>query len=136
VIIYKILIYLPLVILGVNETVIFAILVLSLLMQELVHANLNWDWGPLRYVINSPRLHAWHHSVELHGKDGQNFCVNLAIWDWLFRTAYWPRNGGAPAHFGFDGMKYYPKSVWGRLWSPFARKRLRNPAVELEQSNS
>ncbi len=122
VIIYKVLVYLPLVVLGVNDTVIFAILVVSLLMQELVHANLNWDWGPLHYVINSPRLHAWHHSVEMHGKGGQNFGINLTIWDWIFRTAYWPRDGAPPARMGFDGLNDYPKGVWGRFWSPF-RKR-------------
>ncbi len=117
-VIYKLVVYLPLVVLGVGESVIFAILVLSLLIQELIHANLSWDWGPLRFVFNSPRLHAWHHAVEMHGRGGQNFSINLAIWDWLFRTVYWPTKGETPQVFGFEGMADYPKSIWGRLKEP------------------
>ena len=32
-----------------------------------VHANLNWTFGPLRYVISSPVFHRWHHSRERDG---------------------------------------------------------------------
>ncbi|MEO6005838.1 MAG: sterol desaturase family protein [Opitutus sp.] len=123
IIIYKLIIYLPLVVLGVDDRAIFTILVVSLFMQELVHANLNWDWGPLRYLINSPRLHAWHHSVEMHGAGGQNFGINLALWDWLFRTAYWPSDGHAPSELGFTGGNEYPAGVWQRFWAPFVRRR-------------
>ena len=134
IVIYQAVIYVPLVILGVNEGVVFAIIVVSLLIQELIHANLRWDWGPLRYILNSPRLHAWHHSVEMHGATGQNFAINLTIWDWLFGTVYWPRDGRVPAELGFEGIKQYPTGVWGRLWSPFMPRRRttmdqENPAV-------
>jgi sterol desaturase/sphingolipid hydroxylase (fatty acid hydroxylase superfamily) len=105
-VIYKVVIYVPLVILGVDDGVVFAIIVVSLLIQELIHANLRWDWGPLRYVVNSPRLHAWHHSVEMHGASGQNFAVNLTLWDFLFGTIYWPRDGSAPAELGFGARSY------------------------------
>lgn len=121
-VIYKFVIYLPLVVLGVDDRVVFAILVFSLLMQELVHANLDWDWGPLRYVLNSPRLHAWHHSVEMHGHGGQNFGITLAVWDWIFRTAYWPADKRPPAQLGFSGMHDYPRTVWARFWNPFFRR--------------
>ena len=123
IVIYQTLIYLPLVILGVSDGVIFTLLVVVLLIQELSHANLRWDWGPLRYVVNSPRFHAWHHAVELHGKGGQNFGVTLAVWDWLFRTAYWPGREKSPERYGFEGMQHYPASVWQRLWHPFMRAR-------------
>jgi sterol desaturase/sphingolipid hydroxylase (fatty acid hydroxylase superfamily) len=82
---------------------------------------LRWDWGPLRYIINSPRFHAWHHAVELHGRDGQNFGITLVLWDWLFGTAYWPGSGEAPTRYGFAGMKEYPTGIWQRLWQPFRR---------------
>jgi sterol desaturase/sphingolipid hydroxylase (fatty acid hydroxylase superfamily) len=119
IIIYKTVCYLPLVILGVDDRVIFAILVFSLLIQEISHANLKWDWGPLRYVVNSPRFHAWHHAVEMHGKGGQNFGINLTIWDWLFGTAHWPKDRREPTRYGFAGIERYPTSIWRRLWEPF-----------------
>ena len=122
-IIYKFAVYLPLVLLGVNEQVIFAILVVSLLIQELVHANLRWDWGPFRYVLNSPKLHAWHHSIEMHGKGGQNFAITFTIWDWLFGTAYYPRHRARANELGFSDLKHFPAGIWGRLWSPFIRRK-------------
>lgn len=130
IIIYKVIIYLPLVILGVNDQVVFALVVCSLLVQEMNHANLKWDGGPLRYVINSPRFHAWHHDLELHGGDGQNFGVNLTIWDWMFGTAHWPKDVEAPQRYGFDGMASYPKSFWGRLWTPFLPARRSSEATK------
>lgn len=126
IVIYKVVIYLPLVVLGVNDSVVFSILIVSLLIQELIHANLSWDWGPLRYVLNSPRLHAWHHAVEMHGKGGQNFGVNLSIWDWIFRTVHYPETSETPRHFGFDGIEHYPKSTLGRLNEPL-RRQPKNP---------
>lgn len=129
IVIYKVVIYLPLVVLGVKDGVIFAILVFGLLIQELSHANLRWDWGPLRYVLNSPRFHAWHHAVEMHGRGGQNFGVGLVLWDWLFGTAYWPRDRQPPSALGFEGMTSYPKGIWGRLWEPFAPTRAAEPSA-------
>lgn len=132
IVIYKILIYLPLVILGVGDKVVFAILACSLFIQELSHANLRWDWGPLRYIINSPRFHAWHHDVEVHGRGGQNFGVNLVIWDWLLGTAHWPKDAESPTRYGFEGMKHYPKGIWGRLWEPFLRSRKKTDSPKVE----
>ena len=118
-IIYKVITYLPLVILGVDSRVIFAILVTSLFIQELIHANLPWSFGPFRFLITSPRFHAWHHDMQMHGKGGQNFAIDLPIWDWMFGTVYWPKDTLAPARLGFLGMTHYPRSIWGRLWDPF-----------------
>jgi len=122
-VVYKISIYLPLVILGVNETVIFWILVVSLTINELSHANLDFDYGWLRYVINSPRFHAWHHDFEMHGRGGQNFGVSFVLWDWLFRTAHAPQTAKRPAKFGFKDIHVYPKGIWHRLWHPFGPRR-------------
>lgn len=122
IVLYKFIIYLPLVILGADHRVIFAVLIFGLVIQELAHANLKWDWGPLRFVLNSPRLHAWHHAVEMHGAGGQNFGVTLTVWDWMFGTIYCPGDGRRPSALGFDGVKQYPTGIWGRFWSPFTRR--------------
>lgn len=123
IVIYKLVIYLPLVVLGVSDGVVFAILACTLFIQELSHANLRWDFGPLRYLVNSPRFHAWHHDVELHGAGGQNFGVTLVIWDWIFGTSHWPKAVEAPRRYGLDESPPYPRDIWGRLWAPFARRR-------------
>jgi len=119
VVVYKSLSYLPLVVLGIDDKVILVIAVIGTLMQDLNHANLHIDWGPLRYVFNSPRMHVWHHDVEQHGRGGQNFAIVLSVWDWLFKTVYWPKTEEEPPKYGFAGMENYPESVPQRLLYPF-----------------
>lgn len=55
VVVYKALSYLPLVVLGIDGSVILAIGVLWTLALDLNHANLPFAYGPLRYLLNSPR---------------------------------------------------------------------------------
>jgi sterol desaturase/sphingolipid hydroxylase (fatty acid hydroxylase superfamily) len=119
VIVYKTILYLPMVILGVNDTVILIIAVTGTLMQDLNHANLRVDWGPLRYIFNSPKMHVWHHDVDVHGRGGQNFGIVLSIWDWLFGTVYWPGDRSQPHRFGFKNMEVYPKALVTRFFYPF-----------------
>ncbi|MDH3627224.1 MAG: sterol desaturase family protein [Acidobacteriota bacterium] len=121
IIVYKTLSYLPLVVLGVDWRVMLAIGVLWTLMLDINHANLPISWGPLRYVLNSPKMHVWHHDVELHGKGGQNFGQVLSVWDWLFGTVYWPDDQERPVQFGFAGQESYPESLLGRLFYPVSR---------------
>lgn len=135
-VIYKTVIYLPLVVLGVEPVVIFWILVLSLLISELSHANLDADWGILRYVISSPHFHAWHHDVELHGKHGQNFGTSLVVWDWIFGTAHWPSAQAWPARLGLGDSGSYPRGIWARLWDPFRpRTRRRNNSSKADPAS-
>jgi sterol desaturase/sphingolipid hydroxylase (fatty acid hydroxylase superfamily) len=37
--------------------------------SALVHANLNWTFGPLRYFLASPVFHRWHHTTREEGLD-------------------------------------------------------------------
>ena len=55
-----------------------------------MHANLDWDWGPLRSFLVSPRFHRWHHTSEEEARD-KNFAGLLPLWDILFGTYYMPR---------------------------------------------
>lgn len=119
VVVYKTLSYLPLVILGVDGTVILIIAVIGTLMQDLNHANLPISWGPLRYVFNSPKMHVWHHDVQVHGRGGQNFGIVLSLWDWLFGTVYWPDEKEIPEKLGFQGMQTYPENLILRITYPF-----------------
>ena len=119
VIVYKALSWLPLVILGVDWRVMLGLAVFGTLAQHLNHANIRANWGPLRYVFNSPMMHVWHHDVELHGKGGQNFGIVLSVWDWLFGTVYWPKNIDRPDLLGFEGIDRYPSGLVPRFAYPF-----------------
>src|SRR5436309_10026892 len=66
-----------------------------------VHANLRWDFGPLRYVVASPAFHRWHHTSQAEGLD-RNFAGLFPWIDLLFGTFYLPRDCHAQ-HFGIAG---------------------------------
>jgi sterol desaturase/sphingolipid hydroxylase (fatty acid hydroxylase superfamily) len=118
IVIYRALTYLPLVILGIDGRAMLAIAVVGTLIGHLNHANIRWDWGPLRYVINSPRFHVWHHDRTLHVSHGQNFAIIFPAWDFLFGTAYLPGDTEQPEALGFAGDETFPRSTAARLVHP------------------
>lgn len=93
------------------------------LIGHLNHANLGWDYGPLKYLLNSPKMHIWHHAKDLpesHPK-GMNFGLSLSVWDYLFKTNYVPSDG-KNISLGFPGIERYPKTIWNQLMKPFFKK--------------
>jgi len=124
IVVYRSLTWLPLAILGVAGEVVLAIAVLSTLIGHLNHSNLFVSWGPLRYVLNSPRMHVWHHDAHWPADraKGVNFGISLSLWDWLFGTAWWPdahaRPTQQPERLGFPGMERLPRGLLGRLAHP------------------
>jgi sterol desaturase/sphingolipid hydroxylase (fatty acid hydroxylase superfamily) len=112
---------LPLVALGFAPLAVGAILPILTLLAILVHANVDWDFGPLRAVIVSPRFHRWHHTDESSARD-KNFAGLFPIWDLLFGTWYMPRDA-VPSSFGTSTP--VPGHFLGQLWFPFRRRLTR-----------
>ena len=118
-IIYNTLKYLPLAVLGIRWEAVLIVAVFSTLIGHLNHSNLNISWGPLRYVFNSPRMHIWHHEKTVRGKAGVNFAVVFSIWDWIFGTAYMPRDTRLPEALGYAGQEKVSDSLFMRFFLPF-----------------
>lgn len=91
---------------------------------HLNHANINIDYGPLRYVFNSPRMHIWHHAYALQKdrKHGMNFGISLSIWDYIFGTAHVPSDG-RDIRLGFEELEDFPKTFTGQLLAGFKKER-------------
>ena len=80
--------------------------------------------GPImKYLFNSPEMHIWHHSYELpeDRRTGINFGLSLAIWDYLFKTAYIPHNG-RDIRIGFPGIEQFPQSFPTQITHGFKKK--------------
>jgi len=122
IIVYDTLKWLPLVFLKADPKVILAVGVASTVVGHLNHANVRLDWGPLRYILNSPRMHIWHHDYVCRYKAGQNFAVVFSLWDWIFGTAYFPYEEEGPDRLGFHGIEDFPKSMAKRLVYPLASR--------------
>jgi sterol desaturase/sphingolipid hydroxylase (fatty acid hydroxylase superfamily) len=106
----------PILLLGFNPTVTLSTAPVLTLYAIFLHANVNWDFGPLRAVIATPVFHRWHHSRDREAWD-KNFAGLLPLWDILFRTHYMPR-GRWPENFGIH--EPMPGGYLGQLWEPFA----------------
>jgi len=105
----------PLLLLGYNPLAVGSAPVVLTLYAILLHANVNWTFGPLKYVIATPVFHRWHHSKDREAWD-KNFAGLFPFWDILFGTFYMPK-GRVPENFGIhDEM---PSSLTGQLIQPF-----------------
>ncbi len=70
----------------------------------LVHANVNWTFGPFRHLLVSPLFHQWHHARvdgDAHHAEVGNFGAIFSIWDRLFGTWSLP-SANRPARFGVE----------------------------------
>ncbi|GMU78178.1 MAG: hypothetical protein AMXMBFR46_09730 [Acidimicrobiia bacterium] len=107
----------PLVLLGYSAVSLVAVNVGLVLLALFQHANVRVRFPGLRWVINTPEWHHWHHAVDVRNK---NF--GLPLVDLCFGTAYLPHDRRA-ARFGLDGPAP-PESYLRHLAAPFTEERL------------
>jgi sterol desaturase/sphingolipid hydroxylase (fatty acid hydroxylase superfamily) len=89
---------LPLFLLGYDERGFAGAAVFVTLLAIFQHANLRIRFPGLRWIVNTPEWHHWHHAIDADARD-KNF--GLPIVDKLFGTAYLPRDR-RPTGFGVD----------------------------------
>jgi sterol desaturase/sphingolipid hydroxylase (fatty acid hydroxylase superfamily) len=107
--IYKSVLYIPIILIGgVDLEDVFIVHYISIAIGHLNHANLGWDYGFLKFILNNPKMHIWHHSKKIPNKYGVNFGISLSVWDYLFSTSYVPKSG-RDIELGFDGENEFPK---------------------------
>jgi sterol desaturase/sphingolipid hydroxylase (fatty acid hydroxylase superfamily) len=86
----------PLVLLGYGAGVFGGVAVFITLLALFQHANVRLRFPGVRWVINTPEWHHWHHAIDDAARD-KNF--GLPVVDKLFGTAYLPK-GLRPVGFG------------------------------------
>jgi sterol desaturase/sphingolipid hydroxylase (fatty acid hydroxylase superfamily) len=102
----------------------------NILYSSMVHANLRWTFGPLKYLFASPVFHRWHHTTLAEGLD-RNFASTFPLLDVIFGTFYMPP-GKRPEHFGTDDPDF-PEGIWGQLIYPFVNPQAQ-PANPFERA--
>lgn len=119
VVVYQGLLYVPLAYFGFAPAAALFHAVFGTLIGHLNHANLGWDYGPLRYLLNNPRMHLWHHDYEADGASTVNFGIIFSCWDYLFGTARVPDH--PPARLGFPGVEDFPRDFLSHCAWPLPR---------------
>lgn len=105
----------PVVMVGLPVKAVLIVVPVLVLFVIVLHSNLNWDYGPFRWVLVSPLYHRWHHTTDAEGVD-KNFAGIFPIWDLLFGTAHFPRR--EPTRFGVN-RNPPPETLFGQLLYPF-----------------
>ncbi len=118
---YRMLLYPLAAFFGISGLAMFWYGVASTFVGHFAHANLRIKIGPLKYLVNSPEMHVWHHVHPDAGPPDRNFGITLSLWDWIFGTAYLPE-GRFPDRLGFTGIESYPRNVFGQSVAPFLRR--------------
>lgn len=121
-IVYKSIQYIPLAMIGFSIEDFFIVHMLTLAIGHINHANVGIDYGPLKYILNNPKMHIWHHARALpeDRRFGVNFGISLSIWDYLFGTDYIPHEG-RDIELGYPGDESMPETFGGQVLAPFRK---------------
>ena len=96
----------PIVLLGAAPAVAVLKGAISAIWGMLIHSNIDVRLGWWQYIINGPEMHRWHHATAPEAQH-KNFSTKLAIWDWMFGTAYFPRPAvRKAAGYGLGGERF------------------------------
>jgi sterol desaturase/sphingolipid hydroxylase (fatty acid hydroxylase superfamily) len=104
--------------LGFSPAALLALAPFNIVYSAMVHANLNWTFGPLGYVFASPVFHRWHHTMQQQGGN-KNFASTFPFLDMIFGTFYMPADQ-MPEEFG-TGEADFPRGFWGQFMHPFRK---------------
>ena len=120
-VVYKTLLYVPIALIGgFSIQDVFIVHFVAITIGHLNHANIGWDYGPLKYILNNPKMHIWHHSKEMPRKYGANFGISLSVWDYLFGSNYIPKDGKDIA-LGFEDVQNFPSTFINQELYPFKK---------------
>lgn len=108
----------PIILLGAAPEVIPIKALLDAMFGMFIHANVRINLGKLKYFINTPQLHLWHHA-NYREVFHANFSTKFSVWDYMFGTAYdpghppgdKPENWGLPYDFPRDYFLQHAFSV-------------------------
>lgn len=118
---------------GIAPEVLVVLVPFQLFMSGFVHADTDWDLGPLRGVIASPVFHRWHHTDVARG-GSMNFAPTFPFIDMVFGTYYMPK-GVVPDHFGVDDPDF-PQGFEQQLLYPFKNAAPLETAAPAEAGKS
>jgi sterol desaturase/sphingolipid hydroxylase (fatty acid hydroxylase superfamily) len=114
---------------GLHE--IYGLALIKALHQHYVHAKLDWDHGPFKYLLVSPQFHRWHHA-NVEAAYDKNFATIFPFLDLAFGTYYNPGSAidaptgiaDAPSN-DFVTQILYPFRQWAGMMRNGRVKRAR-----------
>ncbi len=123
-VVYRTIEYISLALIGIGLRDFFIIHIFTLAIGHFNHSNFKIRLGPLKYLLNNPEMHLWHHAKAIPKKRlyGVNFGLTLSIWDYLFGTYYMPKND-KDIELGFSGDENFPKNFSKQITHGFIHNK-------------
>jgi sterol desaturase/sphingolipid hydroxylase (fatty acid hydroxylase superfamily) len=112
--------WLPMIFLGYDPLLVFAVVALNLAFQFFVHTQAIGRLGFLEHIFNTPSHHRVHHACNSRYID-RNFAGVLIVWDKLFGT-FVAEQADEPCQFGLtdEFSSTNPLTItfyeWRRMW--------------------
>jgi sterol desaturase/sphingolipid hydroxylase (fatty acid hydroxylase superfamily) len=122
-IIYRSLEYLPLAMIGFGIYDFFIVHIFTLVTGQLGHANLYINLGRMKYFLNGPQMHLWHHAKDFPKSHpyGFNYGITLSVWDFIFKTNYYPHDDkDLPVGLSEEDADF-PRGFMGQIVQPFQK---------------
>jgi sterol desaturase/sphingolipid hydroxylase (fatty acid hydroxylase superfamily) len=94
--------------------------VLLAYLAVLNHSHVWWSWGGFERVLNSPAMHAIHHSRDRRHHD-RNFAALFSFWDVMFGSFYQTTKAPETLTLGVDDTDWSSMFFLGLLALPFVR---------------
>lgn len=108
------LVLIPLYLLGPSQDALNIYVVFAALQAVLIHCNLRFSFGFLRYIFVTPQFHHWHHGSEKPAID-TNYSAHTVLFDYLFKTYHMPKQHW-PVEYGT--VTAIPSTFFGQLLYP------------------
>ncbi len=118
--VYRIVEFIPLAIIGFGVQDFIIIHFIAVAIGHFNHSNFKLNLGVLKYILNNPQMHIWHHAKELHNRYGVNYGISLSLWDYLFKTDYIPSEG-RDIELGFQYDEVFPKTFLKQFIYPLKK---------------
>ena len=122
--------YVPVFLLGFSDAALVIYVFLVAAQATFIHANVRWEFRPIRRLVATPAFHHWHHAAEREAID-KNFAVHTPIWDLVFGTYYFPDRW--PSQYGLADRRGVPGRWLTQLVYPFRPQRDASETQELDR---
>ena len=99
-----------------SGTIPFLLMFIGIVWGFFIHANVNWRFGPLEWLVSTPAFHHWHHTNDGPAYINKNYAPVLPWVDKMFGTLYLPKDK-QPARYGID--QPISPVLFGQLVEPF-----------------
>jgi sterol desaturase/sphingolipid hydroxylase (fatty acid hydroxylase superfamily) len=112
------------------DLVPMAVTAVSTYWAYFLHANVNWRFGFLEWLISTPAFHHWHHTNDGPEVINKNYAAMLPWVDKLFGTLHlppeWPAKYGSDTQVAPDlaGQLLDPLTIGENLVAPPAVKQI------------